>query len=63
MENNKDKKEEIIRFLRWVGTHQSVWESICSEESLEPMQCLEIIKELVRNEFYLLIPVLSKETR
>lgn len=63
MENYKGKKEEIIRFLRWAGTHQAVWESICSEDSFEPIQCLEIIKELVRNEFYLLIPVLLQRNK
>lgn len=63
MDMNKEKRDEIIHFLRWASTHQTLWKSICTEDSLAPEQCLEIIKELVKNGFYLLIPVLIERNK
>lgn len=63
MDINKVKRDEIIHFLRWASTHQTIWKSICGDNSLEPNQCLEIIDELVMNGFYLLIPVLIERNK
>lgn len=63
METNKEKRDEVIRFLRWASKHQVVWRSICSDDALEPGQCLEVMEELVKNGFYLLIPVLIERNK
>lgn len=63
METNKEKRDEIIRFLRWASTHQALWKSIYSDETLEPEQCLKIIRELAENNFYLLIAVVIERNK
>lgn len=63
MNTNKEKRDEIIHFLRWASTNQTVWKSICNDNSLEPEQCLDVIKELVKNGFYLLIPVVIERNK
>ena len=63
MQTDLEKRDEIIRFLRWASTHQKMWRIICSDDTSEPEKCLEIIQELESNEFYLLIPVLLERNK
>lgn len=63
MEMNKEKRDEIIRFMRWASTHQALWKSIYSDDTLESERCLKIIRELAKNDFYLLIPVVIERNK
>lgn len=60
---SKVKQEEFIRLMRWIASHQSTWSKIYLNEALEPEECLNIIQELEKQGFYILIPVVIENSK
>lgn len=63
MKTNDDKRDEVIRLLRWAAAYPSIWTRIYSDDSQNPQECMEIIDELKKNGFYILIPVLLERSK
>ena len=58
MENSREnKKEELLRLIKWIADYPDMWTKVTTENFLSAEECIEVIKELERQEFYLLIPV------
>lgn len=54
----EEKKDELIRLITWMTEHPEMWRSVCTEKNMSAEECLEILEELEKQSFYMLIPVL-----
>lgn len=54
----KEKRDEVLRLLKWMTDNPAKWNLLCMENDIEVDGCMEVLEELIQHEFYLLIPVL-----
>ena len=53
----ESKKQELIRFIRWLGENPSFYYFTISDVGISTDEAIELIKSLLEQQFYILIPV------
>lgn len=52
-----DRKEDMLRLIQWIVKYPDKWAKITMENNLGIDQCISMLEELEKEEFYLLIPI------
>lgn len=53
----KARKDDMLRFIKWMTDYPELWNLISMDNDADTDKCIEVIEELERQEFYLLIPL------
>lgn len=53
----KGKRDDLLRFIKWMMEYPEMADMISTDNNANVDQCIEVIEELERQEFYILIPL------
>ena len=52
-----DRKEDMRRLIRWMVDYPDKWAKVTMENNLSADECIGMLEELEKEQFYLLIPI------
>lgn len=57
------KKEELLRFIRWISEEPAFWYFVICDGGISTEDAIKLIESLIKNEFYILVPIVIGHTR
>ena len=57
------KKEELLRFIRWISEEPAFWYFVICDGGISTEDAIKLIDSLIKNEFYILVPIVIGHTR
>ena len=51
-----DRKKDMLRLIKWISDFPDKWAKITMENNLSVAECVDMLEELEKEGFYLLIP-------
>ena len=56
-QESTDRKGDMLRLIKWIVDYPDKWAKITMENKLGIDDCISMLEELEKEEFYLLIPI------